>query len=82
MSFEKRPTELNLSWIIGMYANYPNKDKFFTSASFFDKLAGTTELRKQIIEGVSEEEIRASWQKDLEAYKIIRKKYLLYPDFN
>ena len=82
VSFEKRPTELNLSWIIGMYANYPNKDKFFTSASFFDKLAGTTELRKQIIEGVSEEEIRASWQKDLEAYKIIRKKYLLYPDFN
>ena len=65
-----------------MYKSYPNKEKFFSSPNFFDKLAGTTELRKQIIEGVSEEEIRASWQKDLEAYKVIRKKYLLYTDFN
>jgi uncharacterized protein YbbC (DUF1343 family) len=65
-----------------MYNSYPNKEKFFSSPNFFDKLAGTTELRNQIIDGVSEEEIRASWQKDLEAYKIIRKKYLLYTDFN
>jgi len=82
VSFEKRPTQLNLGWLLTMYSNYPNKEKFFTSPNFFDKLAGTTELRKQIVEGVSEEEIRASWQKDLEAYKVIRKKYLLYTDFN
>ena len=65
-----------------MYSNDPKKDKFFVSPNFFDKLAGTTKLRKQIEEGVSEEEIRASWQADLEKYKVIRKKYLLYPDFN
>jgi uncharacterized protein YbbC (DUF1343 family) len=82
VSFEKRPTQLNLSWIVSMYSNYPNKEKFFTSPGFFDKLAGSTMLRKQIVDGRTEEEIRFSWQKDLDAYKIIRKKYLLYPDFN
>ncbi len=82
VSFEKRPTELNLSWLKSMYTSYPNKDKFFVSPNFFDKLAGTTALRKQIQEGVSEDEIRASWQADLAHYKAIRKKYLLYPDFN
>jgi uncharacterized protein YbbC (DUF1343 family) len=82
VSFEKRPTQLNLTWLKTMYSNYPNKEKFFISPNFFDKLAGTTKLRKQIEEGVSEEEIRASWQADLDHYKVIRKKYLLYPDFN
>ena len=82
VSFEKRPTQLNLSWLISMYSDYPNKDKFFTSAYFFDKLAGTTQLRKQIIGGVGEDVIRLSWQNDLDAYKAIRKKYLLYTDFN
>ena len=82
VSFEKRPTQLNLSWLISMYSDYPNKDKFFTSANFFDKLAGTTQLRKQIIGGVGEDVIRLSWQSDLDAYKAIRKKYLLYTDFN
>ncbi len=82
VSFEKRPTQLNLSWLISMYSDYPNKDKFFTSANFFDKLAGTTQLRKQIIGGVGEDVIRLSWQNDLDAYKAIRKKYLLYTDFN
>ena len=82
VSFEKRPTQLNLSWLISMYSDYTNKDKFFTSANFFDKLAGTTQLRKQIIGGVGEDVIRLSWQSDLDAYKAIRKKYLLYTDFN
>lgn len=82
VKFEKRPTQLNLSWLIDMYSAFPDKDKFFTSPNFFDKLAGSTSLRKQILEGVSEEEIRASWQRDLEQYKVIRKKYLLYTDFN
>jgi uncharacterized protein YbbC (DUF1343 family) len=82
VSFEKRPTQLNLSWLLSMYANYPNKEKFFSSPGFFDKLAGETQLRKQIVQGVSEVDIRASWQADLEHYKTIRKKYLLYQDFN
>jgi uncharacterized protein YbbC (DUF1343 family) len=82
VSFEKRPTQLNLAWLMTMYNSYPNKEKFFSSPGFFDKLAGTTQLRKQIVEGLSEDKIRASWQKDLEAYKGMRKKYLLYTDFN
>ena len=82
VSFEKRPTQLNLSWLMNMYSSYPNKEKFFSSPAFFDKLAGNTLLRKQVASGVSEDDIRASWQKDLDSYKAIRKKYLLYPDFN
>jgi uncharacterized protein YbbC (DUF1343 family) len=82
VSIEKRPTELNLSWLMTMYSNYPNKEKFFSSPNFFDKLAGNTLLRKQVASGASEDEIRVSWQKDLDSYKVIRKKYLLYPDFN
>jgi uncharacterized protein YbbC (DUF1343 family) len=70
--------QLNLEWLISTYQNYPEKNKFF-KADFFDKLAGSSELRKQIIAGKSAEEIRASWQKDLEEFKLIRKKYLLYP---
>lgn len=82
VSFEKRPTQLNLSWLMSMYASYPNKEKFFSAPNFFDKLAGSSQLRKQVVEGVSEVDIRASWQADLDHYKTIRKKYLLYPDFN
>ena len=82
VSFEKRPTQLNLSWLMNMYSSYPNKEKFFSSPAFFDKLAGNTLLRKQVASGVSEDDIRASWQKDLDSYNVIRKKYLLYPDFN
>ncbi|MBS1763512.1 MAG: DUF1343 domain-containing protein [Bacteroidetes bacterium] len=71
--------KLYLFWLKNIYDNYPKKDKFFNS--YFDKLAGTDKLRKQIIEGLNEDQIRLTWQKDLDAYKVIRKKYLLYPDF-
>ena len=71
--------QLNLQWLTGMYKDYPDKKKFFNS--YFLKLAGTAKLKEQIMEGVSEENIRKSWQPDLESYKKIRKKYLLYEDF-
>ena len=69
--------QLNLEWLVSTYQDYPEKDKFF-KADFFDKLAGSSELRKQIIAGKSEDEIRANWQKYLEGFKLIREKYLLY----
>ena len=72
---------VNLKYILKMYALTTDKEKFFSSPDFFDKLAGTDELRKQIIAGKTESEIRASWQAGLIAYKAIRKKYLLYKDF-
>lgn len=68
--------QLMLHWIIDMYNSYPDKTTFFNN--FFDKLAGTDVLRKDIIAGKTEAQIRISWEKDLENYKQIRKKYLLY----
>lgn len=70
---------LQLKWLIQMYSAYPDKEKFFNN--FFDKLAGTVELRKQIIENKSETEIKQSWQKSIDNYLQIRKKYLLYYDY-
>ncbi len=69
---------INLKWLLEMYKSFPDKNKFFNS--FFDKLAGTTRLRKQISENKTEAEIKKSWQEDLNKFKQIRKKYLLYVD--
>ena len=51
---------------------------FITSVSFFDRLAGTDALRKQILSGMKEEDIRASWQEELAAYRQMRAKYIIY----
>lgn len=73
--------QLNLAWLIDMYNAFDDKANFFLENNFFDKLAGTATLQQQIKQGLSEEDIRATWQADLTAYKKMRKKYLLYPDF-
>jgi uncharacterized protein YbbC (DUF1343 family) len=52
-----------------------------TRPDFFDLLAGTAELRRQIACGMSPNEIRASWQTDLAAYRVMRSKYVLYDDY-
>lgn len=70
---------INIEWLIEFYKKFPDKSKFFTP--FFTKLAGTTQLQKQIEAGKSEEEIRASWMVGIEQFKAIRKRYLLYQDF-
>lgn len=66
-------------WIIDAYKNAPDKSKFFNS--YFDKLAGGSTLRNQIIAGKSEDEIKKSWAEGINQFKQIRKKYLLYKDF-
>ena len=71
--------QLNLHYLLDAYAHYADKKHFFLKNGFFERLAGTDTLRKQIIAGASERTIRKSWQKDLERFKKIRKKYLLYP---
>ncbi|MCF8302071.1 MAG: DUF1343 domain-containing protein [Bacteroidales bacterium] len=71
--------KLNLRWLIAMYKALSVDHPFFNN--YFDKLAGTDKLRKQIKSGLSESEIRKSWQKDLKEFKEIRKQYLLYADF-
>jgi uncharacterized protein YbbC (DUF1343 family) len=80
----RKTGRLNLTWLIEMYKAYPEKERFFDMSQSkqmgsFDKLAGTEKLKKQIIAGVSEEEIRKSWEPGLSDFKETRKKYLLYP---
>lgn len=70
-----------LKYLIDFYQKAPFKNTFFARPEFFDKLAGTDDLRKQIMAGQTEQQIKASWSADLTAYKAMRKKYLLYPDF-
>jgi len=71
--------KLDLSFVIDAYQNFDKKTQdFFLKNLWFDTLAGTDELRKQIISGTPEAEIRKSWQKDLENFEKIRRKYVLY----
>lgn len=76
--------KINLSWLIELYQAYPDKPKFFDSKQSnqignFDKLAGTSWLREQIIAGKPEQEIRESWEPGLAEFKKMRQKYLIYP---
>jgi uncharacterized protein YbbC (DUF1343 family) len=73
-----RGTEINLKYLIDFYNKSDDKAKFFSNTSSFDRLAGSDSLRKQIIAGVSEQQIRVSWKNDLDKYRATRKKYLIY----
>lgn len=73
--------KFTLKYLLDFYQKTPDKSTFFARPEFFDKLAGTDQLRKQILAGESEDQIRASWEADLKIYKQMRKKYLLYTDF-
>ena len=68
--------QLELKWLIKAYTNTTDKSKFFNP--FFTKLAGTRKLQQQIETGVSESEIRKSWEKGLDQFKKMREKYLIY----
>ena len=80
----RKSKQLNLGWLMEMYKAYPDKERFFDMSqskqmNSIDKLAGTENLKKQIIAGTSEAEIRKSWEPGLSNFKTLRKKYLLYP---
>ena len=81
---------IQLKWLINAYKLFPDKENFFLQPSaknpkpedyFFNKLSGNAKLMQQIKDRLSEEEIRKSWETDLQKFKEIRKKYLLYRDF-
>ncbi|OQY93843.1 MAG: hypothetical protein B6D37_10290 [Sphingobacteriales bacterium UTBCD1] len=72
---------IQLKWVIEAYQLFPGKDSFFLKNNFFNKLAGNDILMQQIKDGKSEAEIRKSWEPKLTGFKSIRKKYLLYEDF-
>lgn len=71
--------QLYLYWLINAYKETKDKEGFFNN--YFNNLAGNSKLKQQIKDGKTEEEIRKSWQPELDKFKQIRKKYLLYKDF-
>lgn len=81
----RKKKEINLQWMIDLYKAFPEKEKFFDRSlskqmGNIDFLIGTRDFRKQIAEGKSVQEIRATWEPGLSNYKTMRKKYLLYAD--
>ena len=75
----KYSKKLYLFWIINLYKTSAVKDKFFNN--YFNSLAGNETLKDQIIDSKSEEDIRSSWEPGLKKFKEVRKKYLIYQDF-
>ena len=75
LSASESLAKLNLSWLLKAYQQSA-KTEFFNA--FFTKLAGTQKLQQQIEQGLSEEEIKSSWQQNLNSFKKVREQYLLY----
>jgi uncharacterized protein YbbC (DUF1343 family) len=71
--------KLSLDWLNFAYKNISVQDSFFNS--YFYLLAGNKELKQQIFNGIPESKIRETWKDELLQFRTIRKKYLLYPDF-
>jgi uncharacterized protein YbbC (DUF1343 family) len=69
-----------LKYIIDFYNKFPDKSKFFSRPEWFNLLAGNDLLINQIKSGLSESEIKKSWKDELDKYKEMRKKYLLYKE--
>lgn len=68
----------DVEYLLQMYRESDHAT-FFLKSNFFEKLAGTGRLRKQIESGATAKEIRASWEPELDQFKTMREKYLLYP---
>ena len=68
--------KLNLSWILDARNQLKDDEKFFNS--YFIKLVGVADLQQKINSGMSEDEIRSSWQTGIDNYLKIREKYLIY----
>jgi uncharacterized protein YbbC (DUF1343 family) len=77
--------KIQLKWLLQAYKAFPKKDSFFIIPKsgkeedyFFNKLAGNSQLMQQLKDGKTEAQIRKSWEADLEKFRAIRKKYLIY----
>ncbi|MFT3908667.1 MAG: DUF1343 domain-containing protein [Ferruginibacter sp.] len=79
---KKLDGKIQIKYLIEAYKLFPGKDSFFLKNNYFNSLAGNDVLMKQIKDNASEEAIRKSWEPGLNAFKVIRKKYLLYDDFS
>ncbi len=78
---KKVDNKIQLSYFLKAYELFPGKDTFFLKTNFIHKLAGNDQFAKQVKEGKTEAEIKASWEPALGEFKKIRQKYLLYKDF-
>lgn len=72
------PRRLVLQPILDFYQKLPNKEQFFLKNNFIHLLAGNALLKEQIIKGMTEDAIRATWEKDLREFRKLRAKYLIY----
>lgn len=71
---------IELSYLVDMYSNAPDKQTFFTSNSF-DKLTGDKRIKEMLIAGKSAKDMADYWKPEVAIFKVLRKKYLLYEDF-
>jgi uncharacterized protein YbbC (DUF1343 family) len=73
----ERPKKIELQWLIQAHRDFPDKAHFFKKG--FYRIAGNKRLQKQMAQGMNEQQIRKTWEKDLNKFREIRKKYLIYP---
>ena len=76
LSTEKTGKEISLKYLIQFYNQFADKEEFFIP--YFDKLVGTKQLKEQIKMGMTERQIKATWKKELDRYRNLRKRYLIY----
>lgn len=69
---------IDLEFIQKSYKNLKGRNDFFLANNFIDLLVGNKNFKYQIKSGMSELEIRKSWSKNLEEFKVLRTKYLIY----
>ena len=74
-------SHIQLRWLIEAYKLFPGRDTFFLKTNSFNRLAGNDVLMQQIKDGKTEQQVRESWEPALSKFKKIRKKYLIYEDF-
>lgn len=77
----QKERKLNLTYLFEFYKNTKTTEPFFLPNNFLDLLYGSDFLRKEMLKGTSLSDIENTWKEDLENFKIIRQKYLLYEDF-
>ncbi len=76
------PKGLSLSYFIHFMKLSGQGAKFISSNSLFDRLVGDSKVRQMLCEGKNEEQIKATWKSDLDEYRSLRKRYLIYNDYS
>lgn len=75
-----RKARIDLGPLLRAWRSFPDHSSFFLTTGFFEKIAGTSSLRAQLLAGADEATIRESWNAEIARFRSIRAKYLIYPD--